>query len=185
MKPVISVIAAAVLLTACSGNPFKKDFVEIEKVDTKADTVPVWYLDVEKDSDQYIHAVGTGLSDDLQFSLDKALHEAKLTLADKLSANATMDFKRFVGDNQKGGLGISSQKTQKVSKTSFKNVDVSKYVVDNKLVQKEAQQYRTYVQLRLDVVNRPIVNNYAQSDEVAADQAFESLDGNKIVVDKQ
>jgi hypothetical protein len=184
MKPVIPVVALAALLSACSANPFKKDFVEIEKVE-KADSVPAWYIEVEKDDGQFIYSVGTGLSDDLQFSLDKALHEAKLTLADKMSANATMDFKRFVGDNQKGGLGISSQKTQKASKTSFTNVDVSKYVVEKKIVQKEGLQYRTYVSLKLDVANRPLVNAYSQSDNALADEAFNSLDGNKVKVEEQ
>lgn len=145
MKKLI-VMGMLVGLAGCSANPFKPSTVEI-KTSEGANTVPVWYLETPTDTKQVIYAASTGLSSDMQFSLDKALHDGKVILGDKLDTSVSSTLTRTVGD--KGSE--ADMTTEKVSKSSFENVDVSKYVIENKLILREGREFRTYVLLKLDV----------------------------------
>lgn len=177
MKKVI-LAAALIGLAGCSANPFKSDTTEI-KASKGSDSVPTWYLETPEDSKTEIFAVASGLSDDMQFSLDKALHEAKITLGDKLGSTVTSQTKKFIRDNAAGGLGNTVQETEKVSRSGYQDVDVSSYVVVNKKIFMEGSRFRTYVLLKLDVdESAPVVeqkSQYTEEDAARADKAFDTL----------
>lgn len=137
---------ALVALAGCSANPFKPETTEI-KVSEGANTVPTWYLETPTDTRQVIYASATGVSADLQFSLDKALHDAKVILGDKLETKVTSTLTRTVGDDGPA----TTAKTEKVSTSTIEDVDVSNYVVKNKLILREGREFRTYVMLELAV----------------------------------
>lgn len=183
MRTPLIVAALAVALSGCSSMGIgKKEFTEIQKTETGVDKVPTWYVEPQADEGTIIYGSGTGLSDDLQFSMDKAIHEAKLVLADKMSSEATADVKRFISDNAAGGQSKTTQKTQKVSKTGFKNVNVSNYDIVNRSVFKEKALYRTYILIKLNTedVDQLSSNTFNSTDNNVADQAFTVLDSPQI-----
>jgi hypothetical protein len=175
MKNALIIGALALTLAGCSSiNPLSKT-TQIEESDFKKDEFPSWYLEVHQDTDGIVYGVGTGLSDDMQFSLDKAMHEAKIVIADKLSAKTSYELKRFISDNSTGRNGSTIQKSQKVSKSSFKDIDVSHYTVMKKEIMKEDGEFRSYVLIKLDANNRNNVVVITPEDDAAAQAAMDNL----------
>lgn len=176
MKNVFVVGALALTLAGCSSiNPLSST-TKIEESEFTQDEFPSWYLEVQKDTDEIVHGVGTGLSDDMQFSLDKAMHEAKIVIADKMAAKSTYEMKRFISDNSSGNRGTTIEKTQKVSKSSFSNIDVSKYIVEKKQILKEDNKYRAYVLLKLNVLDRDhATTSIDPNADIAAQAAMDNL----------
>lgn len=173
MKMKIALVLGALALSGCSSLQMSDNTTIQESKGT--DTVPTWYLEPSIDSEIKIYSVGTGVSDDLQFSLDKAMHEAKLILGDKIGATASADYKRYISDNAKGSLSETVQETQKVSKSGFKDIDVSMYTVTKKSVLKEGSMYRTYVMLELKVDDKPQPNSFDAEDKAKSQAAMDSL----------
>jgi len=175
MKNVLIVGVLAFTLAGCSSiNPLSST-TKIEESDFVKDEFPSWYLEVQQDTPEIVYGVGTGLSDDMQFSLDKAMHEAKIVIADKIAAESSYEMKRFISDNSSGYSAKTIEKTQKVSKSGFKNIDVSKYVVQKKEIMKEDGKFRAYVLLKLDVANRPVSTSISSEDQAAAQAAMDNL----------
>jgi len=179
MKQVIAIAAIAAVLTGCSSLG-KKEFTEIKKVEGKVDQVPTWFIEPTEDNPPFIYGAGTGLSDALQFSVDKAMHEAKLVIAGKLSTEATSQLRTFITDNSAGAQSKTIQKTEKVSKTGFTAVYLPQYTTDQRIVFKEGNMYRTYVLIKIDTnkVKKEDVatNTFSSYEESQANQAFRSLD---------
>jgi len=154
-----------------------KEVIEI----AEKNTVPTWFIDMPQDTEKEIYGAGAGLSVDLQFSLDKAMHQAKVILGDKLDNRVSSELKTYISDNSSIGVDNTISETQKVSKSGYKNVDVSKYSVIEKAVYSENQKFRTYVLLKVDPSNRrdhettPIVINQAEIDK-ARESARASMD---------
>ena len=172
---VMGVAVATLLLAGCSGNPLKSETTVIDKVMT-TDKVPTWYIEPQKDTKDLIFASATGLADDLQFSIDKATHEAKIILADKLAATASSSTKRYIADNGSGGLSATIQKTEKASKSGFKDITVANYKIIKKVVGKEGLMYRTYVLLELRVDEAPVQQQtFTVENENIADKALDEL----------
>ena len=104
--------------------------------------VPTWYVEPQQDTDVSVYGTGTGSAIDLQFAIDKAMHQAKVNLGDKLSTIVSAEMKGYTND--------TSSEMTKISKTGFRNVDVSKYRVAKQKVAKEGEMYRVYVMLKLN-----------------------------------
>lgn len=115
--------------------------------------IPDWYLNLPDDSAESIYGAGTGLSSDLQFSIDKALHQAKIVLGDKISNTVSSEIKTYMADNSAMGDNVVEE-TQRVSKSGFKNVDISNYKVQNKSVVKEVDRYRSFILLSINPIDR-------------------------------
>lgn len=141
--------------------PVNKDTVKIKK----EDEVPEWYINLPEDTEVAIFGSGSGLSSDLQFSMDKAMHQAKVILGDKLSNKVSMEIRSYVADNPSAG-GRTVEDTKKLSKSGFKNVDVSAYTVVKKAVFKERSRFRSYVMLKVDPSDRPIFTEVVSPVEI-------------------
>ena len=179
------------LLGGCSTTEMVKNdpeiMEEIEAAQTVVDQPPVisniegipsWYLTPPEEDGGLIFAVGTGISDDMQFSFDKALHSAKITLADKMVSKSSAEIKAFVSDNAKGSRSATTKKTTKVSKSGFKAVDVSQYKVEQQYVSLNGRDFRTFVMISLDPSNRvhgEEVNNFDANADAEATAAMDSL----------
>lgn len=175
----LMIAASLVALAGCSANPFKSDTTQI-KASSGANSVPTWYLETPKDNGVIIYASATGISDDMQFSMDKAMHEAKVTLGDKVGTLVSSETKKYIGDNAAGALSRTTQKTERVSKSGFKNVNVSNYIVQNKAIFTEGSNYRTYVLLSLNIEGAPepepeVTNDFTEADNSRADAALDKL----------
>jgi hypothetical protein len=180
MKKVITLAACAVILGGCSSFSEKNSFTEIKETEGKVDKVPTWFIEPTEDQGTYVYGAGTGLSDALQFSVDKAMHEAKLVVADKIASEATSSTKRFITDNAAGAQSKTIQKTEKVSQTGFKSVFIPQYEIIHRSVFKENEYYRTYVLIRIDTTkvksNDVAINTFGSYEESQADRAFQSLE---------
>lgn len=191
MNKVFYLVGAMALLGGCSSMSMNDNDPNImdrppevidkppEAVTIGKTTVPSWFLEMPEDTESRIYSVGTGISDDLQFSIDKAVHDAKINLADKMASKSSAEIKAFISDNGKGGQGQTTRKIQKVSKSGFKNIDVSRYTIEERSVVQDRRYFRTYVQLSIDPSDRyeggDVVNTYNPQDEVIATQAMDDL----------
>ena len=158
-KTLVAITAISMLgLGGCSSGPFGKgsstskltSLNAIDKDGQREDMIPNWYINVPSDGEEKIYGSGSGLSSDLQFSIDKAIHQAKVVLGDKISNEVSAELKTYMSDNSQIGNGVTVEETQKVSKSGFKNVDISKYDITNKEVYKEDDKFRTYILLEID-----------------------------------
>ena len=176
MKGYIIPVIAALSLSACSSLPFsgkdKQPPIKVGGMD-----VPSWFLSVPEDTQDSIYAVGTGHSDDMQFSIDKAMHEAKVGLADKIAARTTAEVKTYVTDSGKGGQSLSTRKSTKLAKSGYQNVDVSDYVVEHRMVIMDGSFYRTFIQMSIDPSDRSVVNtnSFNSKDDEVATKALENF----------
>lgn len=118
------------------------------------DDIPEWYINLPRDSEEKIYGSGAGLSSDLQFSIDKAMHQAKIVLGDKISSNVSAEIKTYMADNSSIGQGVTVEETQRVSKSGFRNIDVSSYEIINKYVYRERNKFRSFILLSLDITNK-------------------------------
>lgn len=118
------------------------------------ENIPDWYINLPRDTEEKIYGSGAGLSSDLQFSMDKAMHQAKIVLGDKLSSNVSAEIKTYMADNSSIGQGVTVEETQRVSKSGFRNIDVSSYQIVNKYVYRERNKFRSFILLGLDITNK-------------------------------
>lgn len=193
MNKILLAIGAAGILAGCSSTPINENDPGImerppEIIDRPSEqsyidigtnkSVPSWFLVLPEDTEDRIYAVGTGLSDDMQFSFDKALHEAKVNLADKISAKSSAELKSFISDNGRGSTSGTTRKHVKVSKSGFKNIDVSKYRIEQRAVTEDRRYFRTYVQVSIDPNNRYVdepLNTFDAVDDQTAQEAMDNL----------
>ena len=161
------------VLSACSttGN-INKD-VQVNDVLLRGGSeVPKWFFDYPKDTDENVYAVATGQSDDMQFAIDKAMHDAKVSIADKLQNYVNGDFTRVITDSGSVINGNTSQKTTKITQSIIDELPLGGYVVENKIVLNESNGYRAFVLITFDVSdwNPPV--KISQVDQDALDQEF-------------
>ena len=173
MKTTIAIILMFVL-SACStmnGN-INKDVKVNDVLLRGGSEVPNWFFDYPKDTDELVYAVATGQSDDMQFAIDKAMHDAKVTVADKLQNYINGDFKRIITDSGSVINGNTSQKTTKITQSIIDELPLGGYVVENKIVLNESNGYRAFVLITFDVSdwNPPV--KISQVDQDALDQEF-------------
>ena len=181
MKNVVTIgliLTAGLVLTGC-GQFGKREMIKIVQAE-KAESIPKWYVNTPEDKDGMIFGSGTGLSSDLQFSMDKAMHQAKVVLGDKISNNVSAEMKSYIADNSAIGASMAVEETQKVSKSGYKNIDVSEYEVVDKTVTLEGISYRTYVLLSVDPAGRKkeapsVTVEDVQSAQAKAKEALDNL----------
>ena len=123
--------------------------VEEKEDDNSIKGVPEWFVKVPEDTSAFLYGSGTGLSADFQFSMDKAMHQAKIVIGDKVDNRVSNQVKSYIADNSTLGQGTVVQETVKVSKSGFKNIDVSGYKVIEKAVMYEGSKFRSYVLLAI------------------------------------
>ena len=187
MKNVLAVSVASAVLSGCAitGGENKDTEVvggiKVEKVQkiSSNDQVPSWYLNYPEDESDKVYAAASGLADDLQYSMAKSLHQAKVILGDKLSTKVGSQFKSFISDNGTGGTGKSIRESEHVSMSGFKDVNISGYEIENKAVFKDDAYYRSYILLSLDTEDREfveetpvVVQQYTEADSQRAKEAY-------------
>lgn len=135
-------VGAILALGGCSSMPMIGNDEQTVVTIEESNGVPEWYIAPQSDNDETVFGAGTGSATDLQFAIDKAMHNAKVALGDKLSTVVSSEMKGYTTD--------SSTEMQKTSKSGYQNVDISKYRVANKEVYTEQGVYRVYILLRLN-----------------------------------
>ena len=153
MKTLISILLLLVLGACSSINPLNKNINKGVKVDDVTlrggGEVPEWFFDYPKD-DKWVYGVATGQSEDMQFALDKGIHDAKVMIADKLQNYINGDLKRFIEDSGSVTNGNTVQSTTKITQSVIDELDIGGYVIVNKVVLNEGPHYRSFVLIKFD-----------------------------------
>ena len=166
-KLILIMIVIGLLSTACSNNTINKD----EKVSTlyldKKIKAPEWFQKYPLDNENKIYAAATGLSEDMQLSVDKAMHDAKIELADKMWHKINADLTRFIQDSGNVNVGNITQETTKISQNVIERVMVNKYKVVNKQILNVSSKFRTFVLLEYDINDFEAPNELVSVDRKA------------------
>jgi hypothetical protein len=177
MKTTIAIILMFVLSACSSMNGNINKGVEVGDVLLRGGSeVPKWFFDYPKDSEEAVYAVATGQSDDMQFAIDKAMHDAKVSIADKLQNYVNGDFTRVITDSGSVINGNTSQKTTKITQSIIDELPMGGYVVENKVVKNEGNSYRAFVLVTFDVSNWSPPVKITQVDQGALDAEIAGSD---------
>jgi hypothetical protein len=185
----LPVIASALLLSACASGPpapgtpefaaLKHD-TDVAQTKTAAVEAPEWFVNPPKDSG-FVYAAGSASSSDLQFSLDKAILNAKYQLADQVNGKLSGKQKDFISENGGHALGTSERATSNV----IADVALPGYQVVNRKVVPLETQYRSYVLLKFAVM-RTDAPQAAAADQASAQRqakaAFDDLEAELVTV---
>ena len=154
--------------------------------------VPQWYIDAEinkgviknRDAEDYIYAVGQGVSPDLQLAVEKAIMIAKASLADQLEGEMNKRSELYITEvGQEGNKQVAS-KVESTIVNVIEKIKVQGYEEWNKAVfETPTGQYRVYVGLKMGVgdanrLSEYIVANAASAvdiDKLAADAIDEVI----------
>ena len=172
----ITAIVLLLMLGACSSmNPLNKNInkgVKVEDVKLRGGSeVPEWFFDYPKD-DEWVYGVATGYSEDMQFAIDKGIHDAKIMIADKLQNYINGDFKRYVEDSGSVVSGNTVQSTTKITQSVIDELDIGGYIVVNKVVVNEGQNYRSFILMKFDRSDWYPPARVVQIDTDEIDEAF-------------
>jgi len=138
-------------LAACSSapTPGTPEFIqahhetEVAQMKATASEAPDWFVNPPKDPG-FIFAAGSASSSDLQFSLDKAILNAKYQLADQANGKLSGKQRDWVSDNGAKAVSTSDRTTSNV----IADVALPGYQVVNRKVVPVDTQFRSYVLLK-------------------------------------
>ena len=129
----------------------KKQFEEIKKLKEEEEkkireAMPDWYENMPVGTELIMYARGTAISNDLQFSEDKAVNAALLALAKQMRNKLDAKNKQMIKE-----AGINEDLTiktniERASNIVIKNVSISGYkIVKTKMAPRANGGYRTYI----------------------------------------
>lgn len=142
---------------------------------------PEWFTQPPEDTIR-INAVATDYSTDMQLAIDKAVHDAKAHLADKLQGLMNGKVKKYIAET---GVADNVEMTKEFSKVSsglFTNVSLSGYTVAKQKVIPQGNGYRAYVLVNYPVgeANRVLIDQVKQnailSSKLQASKAYAELE---------
>ena len=180
-KKLLVALVPLVLLTACGSTPRQNDSASLfGKGAQTGDVVrfPSWYT--TKPSDDALYSVASEYSNDLQFSVDKAMLSAKRELAGKYSSYVSAMMKDFTAEiGNADGVNRDIERTTKLLIAQVNLVGIQRIHFETR---HEGRGFRTFVQLRysLDDSNRLLIQKI-QSDkklemELRKSAAFRELE---------
>jgi len=175
MKNIIAISILAMMLGACSSGPFNKNInkgIDVDTVKLRGGSeVPEWFFDYPKD-DAWVYGVATGHSEDMQFAIDKGIHDAKVMIADKLQNYINGDFKRYIEDSGSVVSGNTIQQTTKMSQAVIDQLDMGGYMIVNKVVVNEGPHYRSFILMKFDRSDWYPPARVVEVDKEKIDEAF-------------
>ena len=182
-------------LSACSATqdkamPGTTDQVNVtyeykrDRVQEQIGNIPEWFKEQPEDSDN-IFSAGTAVTPDLQFSIDAAVLNAKVILADRINSRMRSQAKQFKAKVGSGDLDASViSEFERAVKNITADTDVSGYHMAEVEVVPHGTQYRAFVLLEYsDSEARKILTNRIRKDEMLfnklrATKAWKELDEN-------
>tara|TARA_Y100000114_G_C11686248_1_gene291193 strand:- start:255 stop:914 length:660 start_codon:yes stop_codon:yes gene_type:complete len=180
-------------LSACSSTqdkamPGTTDQVNVtyaykrDRVKEQIDQIPDWFKEQPEDTDN-IFSAGTSVTPDMQFSIDAAVLNAKVVLADRINSRLRSQAKQFKAKVGSGDLDASvMSEFERAVKNIIADTDVSGYSMREVDVVPHGTQYRAYVLLEYsDAEARKILTNRLRKDKLlyqklSATKAWKELD---------
>ena len=129
----------------------KKQFEESKKQNEEEEkkireAIPDWYQEMPVGTELIMYARGTAVSSDLQFSEDKAVNAALLTLAKKMQNRLNSKNKQMIKEAGIGEDLILKTNIERAANIVIKNVSISGYkIVKTKMAPRANGGYRTYI----------------------------------------
>jgi len=169
MIKIILIALLALTLTNCSKTlTGKADKDKVYKVKEEAkikdgrilNKVPQWYIDAQiekglitnRDAENFIYAVGSGESPDLQMAMDKAILIAKANLADQLEGELNKRANFYMTEDGKEGNKKVASKIDQTIVNIIKNTKVQGYEEWHKAVfETPSNTYRVYIGLKYGI----------------------------------
>ncbi len=93
-------------------------------------------------------------------------------IADKLQNYINGDFKRYIEDNGSVVSGNTVQSTTKITQSVIDELDIGGYIVVNKVVVNEGQNYRSFVLIKFDRTEWYPPTKVAKIDTSKIDEVF-------------
>jgi hypothetical protein len=160
MIKIILIALLSLALANCADKTYKvKQEAKVED-GRILNKVPQWFVDAQvdkglikdRDADDYIYGVGSGVSPDLQLAIDKAIMVAKSNLADQLQGEMNKTASLYVTEvGQEGNKQIAS-KVESTIVNVIKDTKVQGYEEWNKaILETPVGSYRVYIGLKYGV----------------------------------
>ena len=138
--------------------------------------VPQWFIDAQvekglitnRDAENYIYAVGSGESPDLQMAMDKAVLVAKASLADQLEGMLNKRSNYFITEDGKEGNKRVASTIDQTTVNIIKDTKVRGYEEWHKAVfETPKNTYRVYIGLKFGVGDANRLAEYIEDNGVA------------------
>ena len=118
-----------------------------DRVQEQIDNIPDWFKK-QPDDETNIFSAGTAVTPDLQFSIDAAVLNAKVILADRINSRMRSQAKQFKAKVGSGDLDASViSEFERAVKNITADTDVSGYHLSEIEVIPHGTQYRAFVLL--------------------------------------
>jgi PBP1b-binding outer membrane lipoprotein LpoB len=175
MKKYFVMTAIALAIVGCASNPNK--LVELKEAPNKASAplVPEWFTSDPQPDSKDIVVTATDTSRDMQFAIDKAMMNARVEMANRISIKVNSMVRESVLEDGAGKMKDVEREVDRVSKL-VTNQTLSLYTRDKLLIVKEDEGFRAYVMLKISVdQSRRLVDN-ARKNSNERDNRFDELD---------
>ena len=161
--------------------------------------VPQWFIDAQvekglitnRDAENYIYAVGSGESPDLQMAMDKAVLVAKASLADQLEGMLNKRSNYFITEDGKEGNKRVASTIDQTTVNIIKDTKVRGYEEWHKAVfETPNNSYRVYIGLKFGVGDANRLAEYIDDNAIpnidvaalAKEATDELVDGDLVAV---
>ena len=186
---VVGLVGGALLLSACGQTNLEKraellDKKAQETVEETIDVTPKWFTNIPQ-KPEAVYSVGTAISGDLQFSVDKAILNGKVALADRINGKLSASQKSFIAETTRTasnkGIGILRE-NERAAKNVIAEQAVTGYNVHKSIIRREGTYYRTFVMLEFPLgdANDELTSLVKRQNEIdariRAKKAFKQLD---------
>ena len=138
--------------------------------------VPQWFIDAQvekglitnRDAENFIYAVGSGESPDLQMAMDKAVLVAKASLADQLEGMLHKRSNYFITEDGKEGNKRVASTIDQTTVNIIKDTKVRGYEEWHKAVfETPNNTYRVYIGLKFGVGDANRLAKYIKDNAIA------------------
>ena len=162
-----------------------------DRVQEQINNIPDWFKK-QPDDETNIFSSGTAVTPDLQFSIDAAVLNAKVILADRINSRMRSQAKQFKAKVGSGDLDAAViSEFERAVKNITADTDVSGYHMSEVEIVPHGTQYRAFVLLEYsDAEARKILTNRIRKDEMLfnklrATKAWKELDENASKQNKE
>lgn len=187
------ILPIVALLGACASKPplgtpeyaqyelEKAKEVRVKTIDKTIKDAPDWYKD-KLSIPGYFASVGTDVSLDMQFALDKAMMAAKISIASQIGSHISSTLKLYISESGETTDATVSTEVEKAAKEMVSEVKLHDFEIEKHQIIRDGLQYRAYVMLKMPkgVVNNAVVTQVKKNKELAPrvekSSAFQELE---------
>ena len=192
MIKIILIALLSLTLANCADKTYKVKQEADVKDGRVLDKIPQWFVDAkidkglikDRNANDYIYGVGSGVSPDLQLAIDKAIMVAKSNLADQLQGEMNKTATLYITEVGKEGNKQVATKIESTIVNVIKDTKVQGYEEWNKSVMETPNgTYRVYIGLKYGVGDANKLAKYIvdyASAEVDVDALAEKAINNVI-----